>query len=329
VVGLTNRWVVLGLMFLIGLTLPMQFQTVPALAPFLVAETGLNYTDIGVLTGVFMFPGVFLALPDGLLAARIGDKWTLITGLSVMLGSALFFAATDSYGLMFFSRLLAGSGAVFITILLPKVVTDWFVDKEIATALATIASSFGLGVGLAMAALPYVADLTSWSTAVVANTAVAAGDLAASHHVSGPRSRPWRDQKTAQAVAAQPTRVRTISTRWNRTRIVQHRLRHIHELSADAPDQPGHARDRGRAVDQPRRRGLRGLRTAGRRAIRPDGKTQLFHSRRRAGHGIDVRPRALYCAGSVVGSVVRTSARRLYRRHHGIAFPGPAPRKPQ
>ena len=169
--NITNRWIVLGLMFLIGLTIPMQFQTVPALAPYLVAETDLSYTDIGLLTGIFMFPGVLLAVPGGLLVARIGDKWALTSGLAIMLGSAVLFAVSDSYGLMLFSRLLAGSGAVLVTILLPKVVTDWFAGKEIATAMATIASSFGLGVGLAMAILPFIAELTSWSGAVVANAA--------------------------------------------------------------------------------------------------------------------------------------------------------------
>ena len=167
--SLKNRWVVLGLMFLIGLTLPMQLQTVPALAPFLITDLGLNFTDIGVLTGMFMFPGILLALPGGMLTARIGDKLSLTIGLSVMLGSALLFATSNSYGAMFFSRVLAGSGAVLVTMLLPKVTTDWFVGKEIAAALATIASSFGFGVGLAQAVLPMVADLTSWSIAVVAN----------------------------------------------------------------------------------------------------------------------------------------------------------------
>lgn len=170
--GLTNRWAVLALIFLIGVALPMQFQAVPALAPFLVTQAGLSYTDIGVLTGLFMFPGIFLAAPGGLLSARIGDKSALMIGLSIMLVGAVLFAATDSYAVMFASRLLGGSGAVLITILLPKVVTDWFVGREIATALATVASSFGLGVGLAMAVLPALADLSSWPTAIIANTAV-------------------------------------------------------------------------------------------------------------------------------------------------------------
>jgi cyanate permease len=172
VTGLTNRWAVLGLVFLIGVALPMQFQSVPALAPFLIANAGLNYTDIGVLTGLFLFPGILLAAPGGLLAARIGDKAALMLGLSVMLGAALMFASTESYAVMFASRLLGGAGAVLITILLPKVVTDWFVGKEIATALATVASSFGLGVGLAMALLPAFADVTSWPIAIVANSGV-------------------------------------------------------------------------------------------------------------------------------------------------------------
>lgn len=189
-------------MFLIGVALPMQFQAVPALAPFLVAEFGLSYTDIGVLTGLFMFPGIVLAVPGGLLANWIGDKLTLAAGLSVMLGSALLFATTESYGVMVWSRILSGSGAVMIAILLPKVVTDWFVGKEIATALATIASSFGLGVGLAMAALPSIAALSSWQVAMFANaavTALAIGLLFAlfrnrdpRHGAAGNRRSPWR-----------------------------------------------------------------------------------------------------------------------------------------
>ena len=99
-----NKWAILGLIFLAGINIPMQFQALAALAPFLVAETGLSYTDIGVLTGLFMFPGIFLAIPSGLLAARIGDKSTLMIGLAVMLVSGPLFTLTQSYGVMFVSR---------------------------------------------------------------------------------------------------------------------------------------------------------------------------------------------------------------------------------
>ena len=86
---LSNRWSVLALMFFIGTMLPMQFQSVAALAPYLVVEGGLSYTDIGVLTGLFMLPGAVLAAPGGMLAAWIGDRKALITGLTAMASSSI------------------------------------------------------------------------------------------------------------------------------------------------------------------------------------------------------------------------------------------------
>jgi MFS family permease len=167
----SNRWAVLALLFLIGLTVPTQFQAVAALAPFITTQASLSHTDLGVLTGLFMFSGIFLAAPIGILAARIGDRLTLIAGLTVMAASAIAFASTVSYEIMFASRLVGGAGAVAVSVLMPKVATDWFGGKEIATAMATVAASFGFGIGLAMALLPSIAAATSWQTAALVNIA--------------------------------------------------------------------------------------------------------------------------------------------------------------
>ena len=156
-------------MFFIGTMLPMQFQSVAALAPYLVVEGGLSYTDIGVLTGLFMLPGAVLAAPGGMLAAWIGDRKALITGLTAMASSSILFAYTDSYAVMVVCRLVGGTGAVIINILLPKIVTDWFYGKEISTALATNASSFGLGIGVAMGMLPLIATPMAWQGAMQVN----------------------------------------------------------------------------------------------------------------------------------------------------------------
>jgi len=167
-IDLTNRWVVLGLLFLVGLTAPMQFQAVAALAPFLIAEAGLTYTDVGVLSGLFMLPGVVLAAPMGPLSAWLGDRMTLVLGILLMAASAVAFALTDSYAMMFASRIVGGAGAVAVAVLLPKVVTDWFAGREIATGMSIIAASVGLGIGITMALLPTIAAPTSWRIAMLA-----------------------------------------------------------------------------------------------------------------------------------------------------------------
>ena len=67
---LTNRWAVLVLSCFAHIAMGLQFQAIPAIAPFLIAEPGLNYTQVGLLIGLFLFPGAF----GGLLGARYGDK---------------------------------------------------------------------------------------------------------------------------------------------------------------------------------------------------------------------------------------------------------------
>lgn len=124
--AVSNRWAILALMFLVGFTVPLQFQVPPALATFLIADAGLSYTDIGVLTGLFMLPGIFLAAPIGMLASAIGDRLTLIIGLIVMGSATVMFSMTDSYAVMLSSRLIGGAGAVAVSVLMPKVITDWF-----------------------------------------------------------------------------------------------------------------------------------------------------------------------------------------------------------
>lgn len=190
------------MMFLIGLAAAMQVQVVQALAPLLVAKAGLSYAQIGVLTGLFMLPGVFLAMPGGLLAARLGDRRTMAIALSLMLASALVFAATESYAVMVAARLVGGSGAAVLTTQGLKVVTDWFAGREISTAMAINAASFGLGVGVATGLLVGIAVVSSWQVAMLANAALTGAALAMVVAV-------YRDPHPGESVhAAVPARAR-------------------------------------------------------------------------------------------------------------------------
>ena len=143
-----GRWSALAMMFLFGLAAAMQLQSVQSLAPLLVAQVGLSYAEIGVLTGVFMLPGVFLALPGGMLAGRLGDRRAMAIALALMLGSGVVMATTQSYAVMVVARVAGGAGSAVLTTQGLKVVTDWFAGREISTAMAINAASFGLGIGV-------------------------------------------------------------------------------------------------------------------------------------------------------------------------------------
>lgn len=166
--ALTSRWSVLALLCGVRIVLGLQYQAVPATAPFLLAELGLRYAELGLLIGLFQLPGVVLALPSGLLGARFGDRNTVLGALAVMTAGALILAGSQSLAGALLGRFLGGVGFTVLSIQLPKMITDWFVGKELTTAMGILMSTFPLGVAIALATLGGLATLTSWRVAVLA-----------------------------------------------------------------------------------------------------------------------------------------------------------------
>ena len=67
-----NRLSMLGALFLARVSLGFQFQTVASVAPLLVIDMGLNFTEVGTLIGFFSALGFFIALAAGIAGKRFG-----------------------------------------------------------------------------------------------------------------------------------------------------------------------------------------------------------------------------------------------------------------
>jgi MFS family permease len=171
---LTNRWAVLALLCFIRLVMGLQLQTASALSAFIVPQLGLDYTQLGMLVGLFMLPGIPLSIPSGLLGARFGDKAAIAAALALMTAGSVMFGASDGFALAFAGRLLAGAGSVVLMVLLPTVTTDWFAGREISTATGLLVSSWPVGIAAALALLPPLATALSWPVAVYATAASSA-----------------------------------------------------------------------------------------------------------------------------------------------------------
>ena len=81
---LRNRWFILGVLFVARFSLGFQFQSAGSVTPFVVEDFGIDYTRVGTLVGLFMIPGLFLAVPSGFIAKRFGDKRIVLIGLVLM-----------------------------------------------------------------------------------------------------------------------------------------------------------------------------------------------------------------------------------------------------
>jgi MFS family permease len=151
---LHNRWGILAVLFMVRATMAVQFQSVGAVAPLLSNEAGFSIAEVGILIGLYFAPGVALALPGGAIGQWFGDKATVIGALALMLAGGVLMALAPPWPLQIAGRLTAGAGGVILSVVLAKMVTDWFTGKEIATAMAIFINSWPVGIAMSLLLMP-------------------------------------------------------------------------------------------------------------------------------------------------------------------------------
>lgn len=154
---MSKRWLILAVLFFARLTMAFQFQAIGALSPLIIADYGVDLADIGLLIGLYLAPGVIVAIPGGAIAARFGDKRIVGIGMLMMLAGGLLISLIPSWEALVAGRLLAGAGGVILNIIMTKMLVDWFVDREISTAMAVFVNSWPVGIALALLILPFIA----------------------------------------------------------------------------------------------------------------------------------------------------------------------------
>src|SRR5205814_5440079 len=156
-----NRWLILVVLVATRTAMSLQFQTVPAVGPLIMDAYKIDFTWLGTVIGLYLLPGTVVAAPSGVLGQRFGAKSVVILGLALMaIGGVM--SASESFPLALIGRLIAGVGGIALSIMLTKMVTDWFAGKEIVTAMSLLIASWPLGIGLALMSFPLVATAWSW-----------------------------------------------------------------------------------------------------------------------------------------------------------------------
>lgn len=173
------RWRILLLLFFARVGLGLQFQTLGSVSNNLIEVFGLDYTEIGTLIGLFMLPGLFLAIPAGLFGRYFSDRVLGGGGLILLaLGGLLSGLAQDS---MFvgWGRLVSGAGFLFSTLYFTKMTADWFAGKEIATAMSILVMSWPFGIAVGQIGHEWLAETVGWRWAfLTASSYCAIGGLA-------------------------------------------------------------------------------------------------------------------------------------------------------
>ena len=163
----------LGAITLSRIAFGYQLQTVPSIGPLLLSAFGITLAVLGTLIGLYMVVGIFTAVPCGFLAQRFGDRAVAVTGLALMAFGSLGSALSDGPTGLGAGRLIAGSGAVALTVLQGKVISDRFEGRAFLLAMSLSVGAFPIGIGLAQLTQVPLARAFGWPAPFLAGAAVA------------------------------------------------------------------------------------------------------------------------------------------------------------
>jgi MFS family permease len=158
-------------------SMAFQFQSLASVAPILVRDMGLGFADVGFLVGLYMLPGVVLAVPGGWLGERYGDKRMVTLGLGLMVLGDVIAGFMPGYGALLAGRLIAGTGGVLLNVLMTKMVTDWFAGRGLVLAITIYVNSFPIGMGIGLWWLGELGERAGWPAALHVTAAAALAAL--------------------------------------------------------------------------------------------------------------------------------------------------------
>ncbi len=156
------RWVILILVYLSILAFTFIFQSIPPILPFIISELQLTYSQSGLLVSLFALPGLFISLPGGFLSDRYPMRPLGAGCFLLMIGGVLLVGFGKDLTVLWLGRMIAGIGGLTLSVLLPKLLSQWFHGKELGLSMGLFNTGVPLGSVICFGLFGKVGSLWGW-----------------------------------------------------------------------------------------------------------------------------------------------------------------------
>ena len=156
------RWLILIIVYLSILAFTFIFQSIPPVLPFIHSEMHLTYAQSGLLMSLFSLPGIFISLFGGFLSDRYAIRPLGAGCFLLMIGGTLLVGLGMDFQILGTGRVVAGVGALTLSVFLPKVLSQWFKDKELGLAMGIYNTGVPLGSVICFSLFGKMGNLWGW-----------------------------------------------------------------------------------------------------------------------------------------------------------------------
>lgn len=140
------------------------FQSLPPLLNELQGVFGVDDAAAGLLMSFVVVPGIFLALPAGVLINKFGFRRLSFVSVILVAVGSLVTAFSATFLLALVGRLILGVGGCFVTIGIPTFIPQWFEQREMGKAMGVYSVGMPIATISAFFAAPILAQSFGWQS---------------------------------------------------------------------------------------------------------------------------------------------------------------------
>jgi MFS family permease len=156
------RWVILVIVYLSILAFTLIFQSIPPVLPLIISELHLTYAQSGLLMSLFSLPGLFISLLGGFLSDHYRMRPLAAGCFLLMIGGTVLVALGIDLRILWLGRIIAGIGAITLSIFLPKLLSQWFRERELGLAMGLYNTGVPLGSVICFTLFGRMGELWGW-----------------------------------------------------------------------------------------------------------------------------------------------------------------------
>ncbi|TDD89050.1 MFS transporter [Saccharopolyspora karakumensis] len=169
-----NRWLMLAISMFAQLAATVFTNAAPALIPNLHFERGLSLSQAGLIAAAPLAGTMCTLIIWGAIVDRIGERVSLLIGLSMLAISAVAAALADSLVLLAVLLFLGGAAGASSNSASGRVVSGWFPPQRRGMAMGIRQTAQPLGVGLTAVLVPNLVEASGLAVTMLTVAAVCA-----------------------------------------------------------------------------------------------------------------------------------------------------------
>ncbi len=154
------------------LSFAMVFQSIPPLLSLIISEFAISRAQAGLLMSLFALPGIFIALPSGMISDRFGMKKVGLVSLVLMIAGTLIVGTSNSPLRAYLGRIVSGVGGLTLAIVLPQLLSRWFLRKELGLGMGVFNTAMPLSTILSFNIFGILGESFGWQIPIFLTTTV-------------------------------------------------------------------------------------------------------------------------------------------------------------